>query len=84
MRGLDVVRGGRRLMRRPVLEPSSSCLASRRLCRAMASRGDSSGGASPATWRRGDRSGRETDACDCERRSMKFGRSVMAGSVSTA
>ncbi len=32
----------------------------------------------------GDRSGLETDACDCERRSMKFGRSVMAGSVSTA
>lgn len=62
-------------MRRPCFALSSSCFASSRLCNANASRGESSGGASPATWRRGDRNGRETEeACDFDRRSMKSGR----------
>lgn len=62
-------------MRRPPLELSSdSCLASRRLCKANASRGESSGGASPATWRRGERRDRDTEACEVDRKSMKLGR----------
>lgn len=71
--GLSVVKGGRRLIRRPCLALSSSCFFKSRLCIAKASRGESSGGASPATWRRGDRRGRETEACDFDLRSMKSG-----------
>jgi hypothetical protein len=51
---LAIVRGGNLLMRFPPLVLSSSCLASNRLWAAKASNGDSSGGISPATCRRGD------------------------------
>lgn len=60
-------------MRRPCFALSSSCLARSRLCSAKASRGESSGGTSPARWRRGDRKGRETDACDFDLKSSGFG-----------
>lgn len=60
-----MVRGGRRLTLFPSLVVSCNCLASRRLCRAKASRGDSSRGASPATCMRGDRRGLdEVEATD--------------------
>ena len=61
-------------MRRPCLALSSSCLASSRLCMAKASRGESSGGASPATWSRGDLIGLETDMADFDRMSSCSGR----------
>ena len=61
-------------MRRPVLGfDSPSCLARRRLCRAKASRGDSSGGASPAMCWRGDRIGGLEEAWEAARRSMGSG-----------
>lgn len=74
IKGLSTVSGGSRLIRRPSFALSSNCLASSRLCCAKASRGESSGGASPATCMRGDRKGRETDICDFDRRSIKSGR----------
>jgi hypothetical protein len=49
IRGLSVVNGGSRLMRFPALLSSFNCRARRRLCMANASRGEYSGGASPAT-----------------------------------
>ena len=60
-------------MRRPCLALSSSCLASNLLCFAKASSGDNSGGASPATWSRGDLSGLETEADDFDLRSRNSG-----------
>ena len=51
--------GGRRLRRFPSLAPSSSLRASMRLCAAKASRGERSGGISPAMCKRGEGSGRE-------------------------
>lgn len=82
--GLSVVRGGSRLTLLPAFVLSSSCLASSRLCRAKASRGDSSGGISPAICRRGDLSGRETEACDSVRSSRCVGRvgaAMLSGSI---
>lgn len=81
--GLSVVSGGKRLNLLPSLALSWSCLASSRLCSAKASRGDSSGGASPATWRRGDRRGprepvEEAEPCESARRSSRLGRLDMA------
>lgn len=73
-RGLSVVRGGNLLILLSAFALCSSCFASIRLCSANASSGDSSGGASPATWSRGDFSGREMEVCDCDRRSIKVGR----------
>lgn len=61
-------------MRFPALLSSLSCFARRRLCMANASSGENSGGTSPATWRRGERSGRDTEAWDWDRRSMYSGR----------
>lgn len=81
IRGLSAVRGGSRLTRFPsLLVVSWSCRASSRLCKAKASKGDSSGGASPATWRRGDRRGREevdtAELTEWDRKSNKDGRLV--------
>ena len=61
-------------MRFPAFVSSFSCLARARLCIANASRGEYSGGTSPATWIRGDRRGRDSEACDWDRRSRKSGR----------
>jgi hypothetical protein len=74
-------------MRLPPFVVSSSCFASSRLCAANASRGESSGGISPATCRRGDgRPRREGEGkavpkgpWDCDRRSMKFGLAAIFG-----
>ena len=68
-------------MRLPPFVVSSSCFANSRLWAANASRGESSGGISPATWRRGDGKPRregEGNAVakgpwDCDRKSMKLG-----------
>jgi hypothetical protein len=49
LKELAIVRGGNLLMRFPPLALSSNCFASSRLCAANASRGESSGGMSPAT-----------------------------------
>lgn len=76
-----IVRGGSRLTRLPPALSCSSCRASSRLCAANASRGDSSGGTSPATCNLGDgRPLRDGDGrpfpngpWDCDRRSMKLG-----------
>lgn len=74
MRGLESFNGGSRLTRRPLLGfVSPSCLARSRLCKAKASSGDSSGGASPATWWRGDRTGAREDAWEAARRSRGSG-----------
>lgn len=73
MSGLSVVSGGKRLTLLPPFALSSSCLASSRLWSAKASRGESSGGCSPATCRRGDLRGRWTEACDSGRRSIWVG-----------
>lgn len=83
MRGLAAVRGGSRLTRFPsLLVVPWSCRASSRLCKAKASKGESSGGASPATWSRGDRKGREAEEAaeltEWDRRSSKDGRLVTA------
>lgn len=83
IKGLSSVSGGSRLILRPCFVPSSSCLASRRLCKAKASSGESSGGASPATWRRGDRKGRETEACDFDLMSRKSGRGCGMATLAT-
>lgn len=74
MRGLAVVSGGSRLSLLPPFALSSSCLASSRLWRAKASRGDSSGGISPATCNRGDFIGRGMDICESVRSSRRVGR----------
>lgn len=50
----SMARGGNRLRRLPAALLSSSCFASRRLCAAKASRGESCGGTSPAICRRGE------------------------------
>lgn len=76
---LAIVRGGNLLMRFSPLALSSSCFASRRLCAANASRGESSGGISPATWRRGDGNPDPKGPCDCDRRSMKPGLPAIVG-----
>lgn len=77
--GLSDVSGGSRLSLLPSFALSCSCFASKRLCRANASRGDSSGGASPAMCIRGDRRGpREpvelAEPCELARRSKRPGR----------
>lgn len=81
IRGLSTVKGGSRLTLLPSLLLSCNCRARSRLCMAKASNGDSSGGISPATWRRGDRRGREFDErfeyCDSDLKSRKPGRFVM-------
>jgi hypothetical protein len=88
IRGLSAVRGGSRLTRFPsLLVVSWSCRANSRLCKAKASKGDSSGGASPATWSRGDRRAREEEAAELEdwdRRSSKDGRLVTEESFMVA
>jgi hypothetical protein len=77
MTGLSTVRGGNRLILLLSLA-SWSCLASIRLCIAKASRGDSSGGASPAMCIRGERSGFEDDEAfelfELDLRSSRVGR----------
>lgn len=81
-KGLLGVSGGRRLSLCPSLVVSCSCFASSRLCIANASKGDSSGGTSPATCTRGDRSGFEPDEVaelfELDRRSSMLGRLSMA------
>jgi hypothetical protein len=85
---LAIVRGGNLLMRLPPLVVSSNCLASNRLWAAKASNGDSSGGISPATCRRGDGKPRgDGRPCpkgpwDCDRKSMKLGRCAIASEPS--
>lgn len=81
---LAIVNGGSLLIRLPALLLSSNCFASNLLCAAKASRGDSSGGTSPATHNRGDGRPLLGDGipvpkgpCDCDRRSIKFGRVVI-------
>lgn len=80
-----MVRGGSRLTLFPSLLLSCSCLASSRLCSAKASRGDSSGGASPAMCMRGDRKGLEVvefaDWFELDRKSSKLGRVAMVDVV---
>lgn len=81
--GLSVVRGGNLLILFPAFALCCSCFANKRLCKANASRGDNSGGTSPATWSRGDFNGREDrEDDDCDRKSMKFGRGVAMAAVS--
>lgn len=70
----------------PFLSLSSNCFANNRLCAANASRGDNSGGTSPAIHNRGDGSDRRDGdgisppmgPWDCDLRSINIGRFVMA------
>ena len=71
-------------MRFPPFVLSFNCLAKSRLCAANASKGESSGGISPATCKRGEGNERSDGdgkpllpvpiaPYDCDRRSMKLG-----------
>lgn len=72
-----MVNGGSLLTLLPVLELSSNCFVSSRVCAANASSGESAGGTSPARCIRGDFSGRAKLAREVDEsalRSMKVGR----------
>lgn len=80
-RELAMVNGGRRLMRCPLLALSSSCFANSRPCAAKASKGERSGGMSPAlcsTRGEGNALGEgcpwRDEVSDLGGRSMKLGR----------